>query len=130
MRKPKNEAIISTGTVEDFIHRSRERAKKIGRGELLRPEVRITFEDPLEMLQALSAQRMRVIKTVRKHRADNPTVTTLASILRRDRRAVSRDVQVLESLGLLRTVTKRNPGHGTMKVVESLAEKYYLTAAI
>ena len=130
MKRKRANIIIDTGTVEEFFRDAYEEAEKLDRGELLKAEIRITFEDPLEMLQALSAQRMRVIKTVRKHHATNPTVTSLAAMLRRDRKAVSRDVQVLESLGLLRTVTKRNPGHGTMKVVEPLAQRYHLTATI
>jgi len=51
-------------------------------------------------------------------------------MLKRDRKAVSRDVKVLESFGLLKTREQPNPGHGMMKVVEPLAEKYYLTATV
>jgi hypothetical protein len=51
-------------------------------------------------------------------------------MLKRDRKAVSRDVKVLESFGLLKTPEQLNPGHGIMKVVEPLAERYYLTATI
>lgn len=94
------------------------------------PEIRVTFEDPIEMLRALSAERMRVIKTVRKLHATKPTMSRLALMLKRDRKAVSRDVKVLESLGLLKTREQPNPGHGMMKVVEPLAEKYYLTATV
>ena len=47
----------------------------------------------------------------------------LAIILKRDRKAVSRDVKLLESLGLLRTRDESNPGHGVKTVVEPLAEK-------
>jgi hypothetical protein len=42
----------------------------------------------------------------------------------------SRDVRVLESFGLLKIREQQNPGHGIMKVVEPLAERYYLTATI
>jgi predicted transcriptional regulator len=102
----------------------------VDRGELLPPELRVTFEDPIEMLRALSAERMKVIKAVRKHYATKPTVSRLALMLKRDRKAVSRDVKVLESFGLLKTSEQPNPGHGMMKVVEPLADKYYLTATV
>jgi predicted transcriptional regulator len=130
MKKRDVKVVVGTGTVQEFFKRAHEDARKMDRGELLPPEIRVTFEDPIEMLRALSAERMRVIKTVRKHHATKPTVSRLALMLRRDRKAVSRDVKVLESLGLLKTREQPNPGHGMMKVVEPLAEKYYLTATV
>jgi len=130
MSKRKVKVFVSTGTVEEFFKRAHEDAKKIDRGKLLPTEVRVTFEDPIEMLHALSVERMKVIRTVQRHHAAKPTVSKLAVILRRDRKAVSRDVKVLESFGLLKTREQLNPGHGIMKVVEPLAEKYHLTATI
>ena len=130
MKKRDVKVVVGTGTVQEFFKRAHEDARKMDRGEILPPEIRVTFEDPIEMLRALSAERMRVIKTVRKHHATKPTVSRLALMLRRDRKAVSRDVKVLESLGLLKTREQPNPGHGMMKVVEPLAEKYYLTATV
>jgi predicted transcriptional regulator len=130
MKKRDVKVVVGTGTVQEFFKRAHEDARKMDRGELLPPEIRVTFEDPIEMLRALSAERMRVIKTVRKHHATKPTVSRLALVLKRDRKAVSRDVKVLESFGLLKTREQPNPGHGMMKVVEPLAEKYYLTATV
>jgi predicted transcriptional regulator len=130
MNKRKVKVLVSAGTVEEFFKRAHEDAKKMDRGKLLPTEVRVTFEDPIEMLRALSVERMKVIRTVQRHHAAKPTVSKLAVMLKRDRKAVSRDVKVLESLGLLKTREQLNPGHGIMKVVEALAEKYHLTATI
>ena len=130
MNKPRVRVVVSTGTIEGFFKRAHEDAKKMDRGKRLPTEVRVTFEDPVEMLRALSVERMRVIRTVQKHHAAKPTVSKLAVMLKRDRKAVSRDVKVLESFGLLKTREQLNPGHGIMKVVEPLAEKYYLMATI
>jgi predicted transcriptional regulator len=130
MNKRKVKVIVSTGIVEEFFNRAHEDARKMDRGEQLPPEIRLTFEDPIEMLRALTVERMKVIKTVQKHHASKPTVSKLAVMLKRDRKAVSRDVKVLESFGLLKTREQANPGHGIMKVVEPLAEKYQLTAII
>ena len=110
MNRRKVKVIVIAGTIEEFFKRAHEDAKKMDRGEILPPEVRVTFEDPIEMLRALSAERMRVIRTVQKYHAANPTVSKLAVMLKRDRKAVSRDVK--------------------MKVVEPLAEKYHLMATI
>lgn len=130
MNEPKVKVSESTGAIETFFKRAHEDAKKMDRGQVLPPEIRVTFEDPIDMLRALSVERMRVIKIVRKHHATKPTVSTLAVMLKRDRKAVSRDVKLLESLGLLKTRDEPNPGHGVRTVVEPLAEKYYLTATV
>jgi predicted transcriptional regulator len=68
-----------------------------------------------------------VLTTVRvKPRA----VSDLASILKRDRKAVSRDVKILEASGLVRVHSETNPGHGVIKVVEPIAARYQLAATI
>lgn len=119
---------LETGTVDGFFERSRARAEKLDGGEKLPAEYRITFEDPADLLRVLSAERLRVLYAIRKK--TKPTISGLATILKRDRRAVSRDVKLLEGLGLLKTRSEANPGHGAMTVVEALAEKYHLEAVV
>jgi predicted transcriptional regulator len=119
---------LETGTVDEFFERSKVRAEKLDRGEKLPAEFRITFEDPADLLRVLSAERLRVLYAIRKK--TKPTISGLATILKRDRRAVSRDVKLLEGLGLLKTRNEANPGHGVMTVVEPLAEKYHLEATV
>jgi len=121
-------AKVSSGSVEDFFRRSRERAAKLDRKERLPIDLRITFEDPADLMRALSAQRVKVLQVVKRNR--RPTVTKLATMLKRDRKSVTRDVTVLEKLGLIRTKIQANPGHGVVKVVEPLAERYHLTATL
>ena len=113
-----------TGKVQEFVQRSIDRAKKMDRGVKLAPEFRITFEDPADFLRAISTERLRVLRTIRTE--TKPTVSLLAAILKRDRRAVSRDVKLLEELGLLKTRNEANPGHGVMTIIEPLAERYHL----
>ena len=119
---------LNTGTLDEYVARSKDRAKKLDRGEKLPAEFRITFEDPADLLRVLSAERLRVLYAIRTK--TKPTISGLALILKRDRRAVSRDVKLLEGLGLLKTRNEANPGHGTMTVVEPLAEKYRLEATV
>jgi predicted transcriptional regulator len=123
-----NNVKVSSGSVEDFFKRSHERAVKLDRKKTLPTELRITFEDPAELMRALSVQRVKVLQAVKRN--SRPSVTKLASMLKRDRKSVTRDVVVLEKLGLLRTKTEANPGHGVVKVVEPLAERYHLTATL
>ncbi len=119
---------LETGTVDEFFERSKVRAEKLDRGEKLAAEIRVTFEDPADLLRVLSAERLRVLCTIRTR--TKPTISGLAIILKRDRKAVSRDVKLLEALGLLRTRDEANPGHGVMTVVEPLAKKYHLIATV
>ena len=123
-----NNVKVSSGSVEDFFKRSHERAVKLDRKEKLPTDLRVTFEDPADLMRALSAQRVKVLQVVK--RSPRPTVTKLANMLKRDRKSVTRDIVVLEKLGLIRTRTEANPGHGVVKVVEPLAERYHLTATL
>jgi predicted transcriptional regulator len=121
----KSKVSIATGTTEGFFNRVRGHAAKLDRGETIPPKISITFEDPLELLNVLTAERVRLL---RRARAGSQPITELASGLKRDVRAVSRDVVRLEKAGLLRTSYRVNPGHGRYKVVEPVAREYSLTA--
>lgn len=121
----KNKVTITTGTADQFFERMRAHAAKLDRGQSISPGITITFEDPLEMLEVLTAERVRLLRRAKKGAAP---VADLASALRRDVRAVSRDVDRLERAGLLRTSFQTNPGHGRRKVVEPVAREFCLTA--
>jgi predicted transcriptional regulator len=116
---------LTTGTVDEFFAHSRERARKLDRGERLPAEIRVVFEDPADLLQVLSHERVRVLRAVRTKPIP---VSQLASNLKRDRQAVMRDVRLLESFGLLTTREVPNPGHGRQKIVAPLAARYQLVA--
>jgi predicted transcriptional regulator len=113
--------------VDAFFERSLDRARKLDRGETLPAEMRLTFEDPSDLLRVLTAQRVRVLHAVRNKPS---AVTDLAIVLKRDRTAVRRDVEILTSFGLVTTHEETNPGHGRRKIIEPLASKYELVATI
>ena len=117
---------IHSDGFEGWAKRARARTGKIDRGEHIEPEMTITFENPLAMAEVLTKQRLRLIETVKRRPA---SITNLASTLRRDPKAVRRDVGKLERVGVLRTRQQVNPGHGKVKIVEPVAKKYNLTAA-
>ena len=127
IKNPSRRATVSSGTVEAFIGRSLERARKMDRGERLPPKITMTFEDPSDLVRVLSAERVRLLHAVR---AKPAPVSELAVTLRRDRKAVRRDVSLLQSFGLVNTREELNPGHGRRKVVEPRAAKYQLVATI
>ena len=128
MKMKKNAKVrVTNDGLKGFFGRAREHARKLDRGEKLAAEMTITFENPSDILQILSPQRIRVLEFAR--RGAKP-VSTLASGLKRDTRAVSRDVELLEQFGLLRTRYETNPGHGKRSIVEPRAEKYQLIASV
>ena len=77
-------------------------------------------------MRVLSTQRIRLLRVARKR----ATAVSEAVGLKRDTRAVGRDVDLLERFGLLRTRYEKNPGHGKRRIVESRAAKYQLIATI
>ena len=121
----KSKVTIKTGSTDEFFHRVRGRAEKLDRGESLPAEMTISFEDPMELLSILTSERVRLL---RRAKGGSLPISDLADGLKRDVRAVSRDVVVLEKAGLLRTSYRANPGHGRLKIVEALARGYKFTA--
>lgn len=123
----KDKVNIATGSTDEFFRRVRRDAAKLDRGESIPAEINITFEDPAELLNVLTTERVRLL---RRAKTGALPISDLASGLNRDVRAVSRDVMRLEKAGLLRTSYRINPGHGKCKIVEPVAAKYRLTASI
>lgn len=126
-KKESPRVTVSSGSVEAFMGRSIERARRLDRGEKLVPEISMTFEDPADLVRVLSAERVRVIHALREKPAP---LSELAATLRRDRKAVRRDVNLLESFGLVSAREEINPGHGRRRIIEPLAARYQLIATI
>jgi predicted transcriptional regulator len=101
--------------------RSLERARLRERGVRLAAEKIITFADPQDMMECLTAQRVRLCQTVRKKRL---SITGLAHELGRNRGSVTRDVNKLQQYGLLRLREEVNPGHGIIQIVEPAAKRF------
>ncbi len=104
---------------EGHVRRSRERAAKRARGEHLEPERILTFEDPIQMFECLTVQRVRICQVVRNKRL---SISALAVELGRNRGSVTRDVNKLKEFGLIRLREEVNPGHGPVRSVEPVAE--------
>jgi predicted transcriptional regulator len=73
------------------------------------------------------SQRMRLVETARKKRL---SISALAEELGRNRGAVTRDVNKLKKLGLIRLREQVNPGHGVVQIVEPVAKKIEMRAEL
>lgn len=118
---------IKTDGFEGYAKRAVARARKLDRRERIKPEVIITFENPLKMLEVLTVERIRLVQTVR---TKSSSISALAARLGRDPKSVRRDVLKLERAGVVRTREEINPGHGRVKVVEPVARECQLMAML
>ena len=53
---------VKTGSVDEFFGRVRGHAEKLDRGESLPAEITIAFEDPMELLNILTSERVRLLR--------------------------------------------------------------------
>ena len=118
---------VKSDGFEGYAKRALARARKLDRREPVRPEITITFDNPLAMVEVLPAQRLRLVQKVK---TKSSSITALAASLGRDPKSVRRDVQKLERAGVVRTREQINPGHGRAKIVEPVAREYRLTAVL
>jgi predicted transcriptional regulator len=100
----------------------------IPRDTPLRAEITLTFANPAQLVRVLSPERRRVLEVAREKPLG---VAQLARRLNRDRRAVSRDVDVLEKHGLIVAQPyDSNPGHGMLRVVRPAAARIKLLVTV
>lgn len=112
---------------EGHVRRSLERAAKREMGERLEAQKIITFADPIDMVECLTVQRVRLCQVVRKKRL---SISALAEELGRNRGSVTRDVNKLKGFGLLRLREQVNPGHGVVQIVEPVAQRFEMRIAL
>jgi predicted transcriptional regulator len=122
---PKTKVTLTVSSTDEYFDRLRKRARALDRDESLAPGITISFADPMEMLAVLTSERVRLLRHVK---VEAQQISALAAGLKRNVRAVSRDVSLLEKAGLLRTSYRSNPGHGRLKLVEPVAQEYRLVA--
>ena len=91
---------IITDGFEGYAKRALARARKLDRREPIKPEITITFDNPLAMLEVLTAERIRLVQEVR---TKSSSISALAAALGRDPKSVRRDVLKLERAGVVRT---------------------------
>ncbi len=118
---------IRNERVGAFFERGRKVAKRADRGDVIPPSRVIAFDDVESLLRVLTEQRMLLLRQVKQTPG---SISTLAKTLKRDRSAVTRDVQLLESFGVVQVTEKPLAGHGKQKWVSPVAGEIELTAIL
>jgi predicted transcriptional regulator len=116
---------IRVESVDAFFERGRKYAK-LADGGLPIPESHIiSFVDMESLLHVLTTKRVSLLREIKESAG---SISDLARKLKRDRSAVTRDVQLLENYGVVQVTVKPLPGHGTQKWVTPVAREIRLTA--
>lgn len=116
------------GSVEEFFSTVESVMRRADKNELVKPQVRtLSFEDPMEMLHFLSTAKLKLIRRIRQH---PDSISNLAKDTHRKVSAVTRDVNELEKVGIVKTHSVVNPGHGRHKIIELTATNLKLEASI
>lgn len=119
--------VIRTDDVEGFFARAKDAARRADRGQAFEGKVTLSFEDPQRMFTVLSEARRRLMLEVMH---EPRTINELTHRLHRNRSAITKDVGLLEKVGLLVSQRQANPGHGIQKMVRSVAPKIEMVATL
>ena len=118
---------ITTGDERSFFERGKDLARKLDAGETIEAEQVISFGDPEDILELITAARVNLFRAVKE---EPGSITDIARRLHRDRSAVKRDVDILAGAGLLQVEERISQGHGRKKFVKAAAERFQLLAQV
>jgi len=119
--------VVRTDDVAGFFARAKDAARRADLGQPFDERVTFSFEDPKRMFAVLSQARRRLMLEVMH---EPKTISQLSERLHRNRSAITKDIGMLEKLGLLISDRQANPGHGIQKVVRSIAPKIEMVATL
>ena len=119
--------VIRTDDAAGFFARAKDAARRADRGEAFDGKITLSFEDPQKMFTVLSEGRRRLMLEVMH---EPMTINELTHRLRRNRSSITKDVGLLEKMGLIVSQREANPGHGIQKVVRSIAPKIEMVATL
>lgn len=122
-----SKVVIRTDDVASFFSRAKDAALRADRGDAFEGKVTLSFEDPQRMFTVLSETRRRLMLEVMN---EPMSINELSHRLHRNRSSITKDVGLLEKLGLLVSQRQTNPGHGIQKVVRSVAPKIEMIATL
>ena len=122
-----SKVVIHTDSVDGFFGHAKGAARRADQAQAFDSKVTLSFEDPQRMFSVLSEGRRRLLREVMR---EPQTIQDLTSRLNRNRSAITKDVGLLEKMGLNGSSRQPNPGHGFQMLVRSTAPKIELVATL
>jgi predicted transcriptional regulator len=122
-----SKVVIRTDDLDGFFARAKDAARRADQGQKFEEKVTLSFDDPQRMFTVLSETRRRLMNEVMR---EPKTIKELTSRLHRNRSSVTKDVGMLEKMGLIVSSRQPNPGHGFQKLVQSIAPKIEMVATL
>lgn len=119
--------IIKTGTEADFFKRGRKISKALDACKPLSSKLILSFEDPSELISLISGRRLSLFRAIKK---DPGSITDIAKRLNRTRRCIQRDIDAMQSAGLIIVTEKTSCGRGRVKEVSAIAERISINVDI
>lgn len=122
-----NRVIMRTSDEQEFFAAAKDAARRADRGGTFDGTITLSFEDTRRMFEVLTQNRQALVREVMRQ---PDTIPDLARRLGRDRIAVSKDVSLLEKVGIVLSERVSNPGHGVHKLVRPVASRVELVSVI
>ena len=119
--------VIRTDDLDGFFTRAKDAARRADQGQSFDGMVTVSFEDPQRVFTVLSEARRRLMSEVMH---ESKSINELTIRLHRNRSAITKDVGMLEKMGLIVSSRRSNPGHGIQKMVRSVAPKIEMVATL
>jgi predicted transcriptional regulator len=119
--------VVRTDDLDGFFARAKDAAHRADHGQAFDGKVTISFEDPQRMFTVLSEARRQLMTEIMH---ESKSINELTSRLHRNRSAITKDVGMLERMGLVVSSRRSNPGHGVQKMVRSVAPKIEMIATL
>lgn len=111
---------VKTESLEEFFARGKRTAMLLDQGEVISPRRVISFEDPKDLIKFLNEAKIILLTAIRKK---PDSISRLAHKLHRSRSAIDKDVQLLESIGIVESEYIINPGHGRCRIIKAVDSK-------
>lgn len=122
-----SKVVMRTEDIDSFFERAKATARSADEGKNLSGTFTLSFEDPKEMLALLTESRRQIMKEILH---ESVSISVLTSRLHRKREAITKDVGILEKMGLIVSDKKINPSHGVQKFVRSVAPRIELVSTL
>ena len=119
--------LVRTGNVAGFFSRAMDAARRADQGRAFEGSITLSFEDPQRMFTILSGSRRQLMLEIM---TEPKSINDLTHRLHRNRSSITKDVGLLEKMGLIVSSREPNPGHGIQKMVRAVAPKIEMVATL